>query len=285
MMVTEKVIAQKTNNGAPPGNSTQVTAAQPAVRPQEAGNRAYASGRDIVMMGFINSSMEMTRTILDSQARVMTAYLNGSAGAASQDVSGPETMRLMPEFVPNNNNRQRTSVQTDLEPVLQQQNLKSISPVSSPEAVEGNDNGKNGVRTYITGGEPKLAAAPGLQAAQSVPAAETEMSPEQLITALIEIVSQRTGYPPEMLDPTLDLEADLGIDSIKRIEILNNFRRLLPESKQHALEDGIEKLAGVKSLQGIIDWIKMDFSDLSKNSPDATDPATGTQAVLADRSA
>jgi len=58
-----------------------------------------------------------------------------------------------------------------------------------------------------------------------------------------------------MLDPTLDLEADLGIDSIKRVEILNNFRKLLPESTQAKLESGIEKLAGTKTLQGIIDWI------------------------------
>ncbi|MGI9658319.1 MAG: beta-ketoacyl synthase N-terminal-like domain-containing protein, partial [Gaiellaceae bacterium] len=39
-------------------------------------------------------------------------------------------------------------------------------------------------------------------------------------TLLREIVSERTGYPTEMLDLDLDLEADLSIDSIKRVEIL-----------------------------------------------------------------
>ncbi len=34
------------------------------------------------------------------------------------------------------------------------------------------------------------------------------------------MVSERTGYPLDMLDPDLDLEADLSIDSIKRTEIL-----------------------------------------------------------------
>ena len=83
---------------------------------------------------------------------------------------------------------------------------------------------------------------------------------EFLIAKLIEIVSERTGYPPEMLDPSLDLEADLGIDSIKRVEILNSFRKLLPEEVQEQLESGIEKLASTRTLEGIIDWIRTDLS-------------------------
>ncbi|MBX6314354.1 MAG: SDR family NAD(P)-dependent oxidoreductase, partial [Isosphaeraceae bacterium] len=41
---------------------------------------------------------------------------------------------------------------------------------------------------------------------------------------LVEIVRERTGYPAEMLNLNLDLEADLGIDSIKRVEILGTLR-------------------------------------------------------------
>jgi malonyl CoA-acyl carrier protein transacylase len=41
---------------------------------------------------------------------------------------------------------------------------------------------------------------------------------------LLEIVRDRTGYPAEMLGMSLDLEADLGIDSIKRVEILGKLR-------------------------------------------------------------
>ena len=78
-----------------------------------------------------------------------------------------------------------------------------------------------------------------------------------MINSLVEIVAERTGYPVDMIDPTLDLEADLGIDSIKRVEILNKFRRLLPESTQQKLESGIEELAGTRTLQGIIDWLRV----------------------------
>src|SRR5262249_35750751 len=44
-----------------------------------------------------------------------------------------------------------------------------------------------------------------------------------LTAKLISIVSDRTGYPAEMLGLNQDLEADLGIDSIKRVEILGTF--------------------------------------------------------------
>jgi len=84
-----------------------------------------------------------------------------------------------------------------------------------------------------------------------------QLDTEYLINSLVEIVAERTGYPVDMIDPTLDLEADLGIDSIKRVEILNKFRRLLPESTQQKLESGIEELAGTRTLQGIIDWFRV----------------------------
>ena len=42
-----------------------------------------------------------------------------------------------------------------------------------------------------------------------------EILTEQLTT----IISDKTGYPSDMIDVDMDLEADLGIDSIKRIEI------------------------------------------------------------------
>ena len=57
-----------------------------------------------------------------------------------------------------------------------------------------------------------------------------EMSLEE---RLKRIVSERTGYPPEMLDLDVNVESDLGIDSIKRVEIIGTFRRsVLPELKE-----------------------------------------------------
>ncbi len=46
---------------------------------------------------------------------------------------------------------------------------------------------------------------------------------------LLEIVSEKTGYPAAMLSLDMALEADLGIDSIKRVEILAAMQKRCPE--------------------------------------------------------
>jgi len=45
---------------------------------------------------------------------------------------------------------------------------------------------------------------------------------------LLEVVSQLTGYPVETLGLDMDIEADLGIDSIKRVEILSTLEEEMP---------------------------------------------------------
>ncbi|MGB9799729.1 MAG: SDR family NAD(P)-dependent oxidoreductase [Thermanaerothrix sp.] len=44
-------------------------------------------------------------------------------------------------------------------------------------------------------------------------------SEEEIKTVLVALVSEKTGYPPDMLDLDLDLEADLGIDTVKQAEL------------------------------------------------------------------
>src|SRR5262249_30229310 len=47
---------------------------------------------------------------------------------------------------------------------------------------------------------------------------------------LLAVVAEKTGYPAEMLEPDMALDADLGIDSIKRVEILSALQERLPEA-------------------------------------------------------
>ena len=41
---------------------------------------------------------------------------------------------------------------------------------------------------------------------------------------LLEVVAERTGYPADMLNLDMELDTDLGIDSIKKVEILSTVR-------------------------------------------------------------
>ena len=47
---------------------------------------------------------------------------------------------------------------------------------------------------------------------------------------LLQVVAEKTGYPVEMLELDMQLDADLGIDSIKRVEILSALQDRLPEA-------------------------------------------------------
>ena len=47
-------------------------------------------------------------------------------------------------------------------------------------------------------------------------------------TLLLDIVAEKTGYPKEMLTLDMELESGLGIDSIKRVEILSSLQETLP---------------------------------------------------------
>ena len=79
--------------------------------------------------------------------------------------------------------------------------------------------------------EPKTAntqiAAPDLDTGskESEPA---QSSKGKLESGMLEVVSRLTGYPIEMLDLNMDIEADLGIDSIKRVEILSTLEEKMP---------------------------------------------------------
>jgi len=44
-------------------------------------------------------------------------------------------------------------------------------------------------------------------------------SPEELSAFLVNFVVEQTGYPPEIVELDADLEADLGIDSIKKAQL------------------------------------------------------------------
>ncbi|MBD2253239.1 type I polyketide synthase [Nostoc parmelioides] len=59
--------------------------------------------------------------------------------------------------------------------------------------------------------------------------------------ALMEVVSDKTGYPTEMLELEMDLEADLGVDSIKRVEIMGTLHESFPQLPKLSPEELAEK--------------------------------------------
>jgi acyl transferase domain-containing protein/NAD(P)-dependent dehydrogenase (short-subunit alcohol dehydrogenase family) len=66
---------------------------------------------------------------------------------------------------------------------------------------------------------------------------------------LLGIVSEKTGYPIDMLNLEMDMDNDLGIDSIKRVEILSAIQERIPELPAVSPDD----MAILQTLQSIVD--------------------------------
>ena len=72
---------------------------------------------------------------------------------------------------------------------------------------------------------------------------------ESLAQVLLEAVAEKTGYPIEMLELDMRLDADLGIDSIKRVEILSAVQDRLPQ----VASISPEQLGALGTLRAIIE--------------------------------
>lgn len=77
---------------------------------------------------------------------------------------------------------------------------------------------------FIAAGRPVGASAPTTSIQQT-----TNQIDDGFADTLLEIVSEKTGYPIEMLELDMNLDSDLGIDSIKRVEILSALQEAMPE--------------------------------------------------------
>ncbi|MEC7847359.1 MAG: SDR family NAD(P)-dependent oxidoreductase [Gemmatimonadota bacterium] len=98
--------------------------------------------------------------------------------------------------------------------------------------------------------------------------------------ALLSVVSEKTGYPEEMLDLSMGLDADLGIDSIKRVEILSALQERLPEVPAITPDH----LGGIQTLGQIVDFLggAAETSVLVKPDAPAVDSAVPEPTAAAD---
>ena len=111
-----------------------------------------------------------------------------------------------------------------------------------------------------------LGAAAPISAAVPVVASASPVAP-----ALLEVVAEKTGYPVEMLNLEMDLEGDLGIDSIKRVEILAAIEEKVPGLPKVAPD----QLGSLRTLGQIVEAF-----GVAAPAPSAAAPASGVSQAL-----
>lgn len=114
-------------------------------------------------------------------------------------------------------------------------------------------------------------------------------SVDQLSGVLLEVVAELTGYPQDMLELGMDMEADLGIDSIKRVEILAAVEGRLPDMPTVKPE----QMGAMRTLEQIVEYFVAEsgvavatpvspVADSSAGKPNDRSNAAHTQEVVMD---
>ncbi len=260
----------KGKGGGPAMSSTRDVPFEMALDGDDATARgpgdAPVDGSEDVMAMF----QHVMQRFLDTQRSVMLAYLSG--GQASQ---------ARPENKPFPAARPRPAVSNDGRNVHAVQDHGGVGHVPVPQArvvanghaTNGNGNGHstptNGHdHLPVHAAEPEMKAttrpAPPVEpvatpapvvespvaAATSAPVSEVP-SRDVLLEMLLQVVSDRTGYPPDMLGLDADLEADLGIDSIKRVEISGTIVQSL--TLPPGVTPDLERLTSSRTLNQVVD--------------------------------
>ena len=92
---------------------------------------------------------------------------------------------------------------------------------------------------------------------------------------LLSVVAEKTGYPADMLGLDMALDADLGIDSIKRVEILSALQERVPDAP--AVKP--EHLGTLHTLRDIADFLASRDASPATVSPLPEDPRPFASAL------
>jgi len=147
-----------------------------------------------------------------------------------------------------------------------QDRLPQLSGVRGDEMAELRTLGQ--ILDYLQSKAPETAAS----TAQAQPVAPSSAAPSSgpspsvdPAAALLSVISEKTGYPQEMLELGMDLEADLGVDSIKRVEIMWAIQEKLPQLP--ALDN--QALSEMRTLGQITDYLQSQLPATNGHAPSA----------------
>jgi acyl transferase domain-containing protein/NAD(P)H-dependent flavin oxidoreductase YrpB (nitropropane dioxygenase family)/NADP-dependent 3-hydroxy acid dehydrogenase YdfG len=216
---------------------------QPALAEDESpppteGELAYSTGSE--KESLFAAYQETMRQFLQVQESIMIAYLTGAPAQGTSRLTAPARQR---NTIPSRPVRARTAMPRPTPAAARApEPVAAVAPVPAQPAVEA--------PSAAATATPSLVKTPAAAAAPATSAEKPDVA-----KMLLEIVEERTGYPQDMLGLDQNLEADLGIDSIKRVEIVGTLLKALPPDLVSAREDASESLNGMKTLQGMIDFL------------------------------
>ncbi|WP_309144385.1 SDR family oxidoreductase [Streptomyces sp. BR123] len=200
---------------------------------------AASGAADALIAEFLRSSREM----IAAQRDVLLAYLGGVPDGTVADAAVPAPASApLPEYGPG-------------------WTVGAGAPGLAAPAVHGAPAAGVHPEHGLPDGAAPVPGGGGAAPDASAPAPQSaEFTEETILRAVLELISERTGYPLDMVEPGLDLEADLSVDSIKRAEIAGELARRLGGSGggpvPAALDDAeLEELTRARTAAAIARWL------------------------------
>ncbi len=200
---------------------------------------------------YLDTQAEASRVLkqmIQSTQQLASAALNGNAAAAATYESAASGASSIHAAIPP----------------LDDMPQKTIEPGTSGATLEP-----------TTGAAPET---PGAQVTQSCSGTCPQQGSD-LAQTLLSIVSELTGYPEQMLGLDMDIESDLGIDSIKRVEILSALEEKMP----HLPQVTPDMMGTLKTLAQICDFLAgpandpVRPADAAATAPPAAEPSETPQ--------
>jgi acyl transferase domain-containing protein/acyl carrier protein len=267
---TERVGKQGKPTPTPASNQTPAAEAERTLESLEKGLALFFKHQGETLKvheQYLNHHMEYTRTFYDLMREQTSLLGRGLSGnvveGLEQSMAGfhdhqGETLRVHEQYLRSQAEvskyaiealRGQSSLATGWPPAPISRSAPAVAvPWSEP---------------VVPKPEPTETPPPPEPEPVAVPAA-TGPGIEALTESMLQVVSEKTGYPVEMLELDMEMEADLGIDSIKRVEILGTMMDLYPDLP----EMNPEELAELKTLGQIVGHMESCLSGV---------PGAGTQ--------
>ncbi|MDR2170925.1 MAG: phosphopantetheine-binding protein, partial [Planctomycetaceae bacterium] len=143
---------------------------------------------------------ERRRERLRNEATAKSINQKQNAANTIKNAEIINVTKIQPESLPEI----KTNVKTEIKPEIKTEIKAAVKPAEIKPA-------------EIKLAEIKPEIKPAEQPAANV--ASKKISPDEIESFLINFVIEQTGYPPEVVDLDVDLESDLGIDSIKKAQL------------------------------------------------------------------
>lgn len=122
-----------------------------------------------------------------------------------------------------------------------------------------------------------MSAQPDVSAAAPVPALGSTLTRESVYARILGVLCERTGYDADEVEPEFELEADLGIDTVKQAEIMATVREVYGLARDEDF-----RLADYPTLAGLTQYVLDRGADVQvpRSGPTAAAVAATTPAPV-----